>query len=157
MLINPNLYTGKSKVIYDGYGNAYNNGVFVLTGKLEEGKTYTLSCDIERTTIGNTPIDMSVNIGPCRSDHSTIKDIGYTYTDISNGKAVYTFTYRNDINSIWIFSNQGDRPRVKAIYTKIKIEEGKEPTLYVPNKNSLDPSKQPLLPPEGEYKEIKPM
>lgn len=157
MLINPNLYTGESKLTYDGYGNAYNNGVFVPTGKLEEGKTYTLSCDIERTSIGDTAMDMSVNIGPCRSDHSTIKDIGYTYTDISNGKAVYTFTYRKEINSIWVFSNQGDRPMVKAIYTKIKIEEGKEPTPYIPNKNSVKADNQAVFLSGGVFQEVYPL
>ncbi|MBS5989558.1 hypothetical protein [Anaerococcus hydrogenalis] len=145
MLINPNLYIDKDKLIYDGYGSGYNNGVYITTGKLEEGKTYTLSCKIERTSIGNTFIDKSVNIGPCRSDGSTIHDIGYTFTDISNGEVVYTFTYRKEINSIWVFTNQGDRPRVKGVYTNIKIEEGRKPTPYIPNKNSVKADNQAVF------------
>lgn len=41
-------------------------------------------------------------------------------------------------------------------FTELKLEKGKEATIYLPHKSNLPQDKQPLLPPEGNYKEIQP-
>ena len=159
MLINPNLYEGKTTLEYDGKGKPWYNGVFIPVPTLEEGEFYTLSCDINRYNYEDTSLYRSVNVGPTRADGSTIyeKEYGYTYTDISSNKIIYTFKYRADIKSIWAFCNDGAKPKVKAVYSKIKLEKGKEKTQYVPNETTLETAKRPYFIGGGVFQEVYPL
>lgn len=159
MRINPNLYQGKTTLEYDGKGKQWYNGVFIPVPALEEGELYTLSCDINRINYEDIPLYKSVNVGPTRADGSTIyeKEYGYTATDVSSNVIIYTFKYRSDIKSIWAYSNIGNRPRVKAIYSKIKIEKGKEKTPYIPSINTIETAKRQYFIGGGTFKEVYPI
>ncbi|MCW6701399.1 hypothetical protein NH288_04785 [Anaerococcus sp. NML200537] len=147
MLINPNLYESKSTLEYRGGDKLYYNGVFIDVPTLIDGETYTLSCDLDRVSLDGQLLDEIVSVGPARANGSTIyeKPYGYTNTDVSNNKIVYTFKYIPEIKYIWDFANEGKKTKVKAVYSKIKLEKGKEKTQYVPNKNTLETAKRPYF------------
>ena len=159
MLINPNLYQGKTTLEYTGGDRESNNGVFIDVPTLIDGETYTLSCNLDRVSLDGQNLDKIIDIGPTLANRRIIYDkpYGYTRTDISSNVMVYTFKYIPEIKYIWAFANDSRKPKVKAIYSNIKLEKGEEKTLYIPNKNTLETAKRQYFIGGGYFKEVYPI
>ena len=158
MLINPNLlditkvthyralYDFNTKIarVVNNYGASRIQ--FELSKDLVVGQEYTFSCDIDNIDGVNS---LAVRAYPRHFEFSSLT--------ADNGKQSYTFRFDNDSTHIYLYlGNIGGTNGSYKIYN-IKLEEGTEATTYVPYKDNLEPSKQPLLPPEGNYKEITPL
>ena len=158
MLINPNLlditktthtgapYNFNTKIarVSDNY---YASRVqFELPDNLVVGQEYTFSCEIDNID-GNKKLEVIAYPGTA--------PVGVFEAD--NGRQAYTFKLNSKNTHIYLYL--GIRARTNGSY-KIyneKLEEGTEATTHVPYKDNLPKDKQPLLPPEGNYKEITPL
>ena len=158
MLINPNLLditkTTPTQALYDFntkiarvLNNYHASRVeFELPDNLVVGQEYTFSCEID-----NIDGDKVLNVKT------------YPGTEIErnlkadNGRQAYTFKLNDENTHIYLYL--GIRSRTNGSYKiyNIQLEEGTEATTYVPYKDNLPEDKQPLLPPEGNYKEITPL
>ena len=160
MLINPNLYTGKLEMINDGQSAQHWNGVFIeLDKNLIENKYYTISFHFKRININEKVLSETITVGCIKEDGTGTArpESGYKDVNINDGIAEYTFLYKSDIERIWATTNSGYYPKVGAIFSQIKIEEGKEPTPYIPNKNSVKADKQAIFVAGGVFREVYPL
>ena len=148
MIINENLLLG--------YGN-HNNGGFVANNQtsaiapVKKGQKYTISYTVKNTNRLGIYFDtLSNGINEKFDVMDGYKSFGRTEIGQKINRTVIA-----DIDGymiIYLAINGGDFKEVD-----LKIEEGDKKTPYIPSKNMLEPSKQPLLPPEGEYTEISPI
>ena len=158
MLINPNLLditkTTHTKAPYDFNTkiarvlNNYSSSrvQFELPDNLVVGQEYTFSCEIDNID-GDKELEVlaypgTVIPGNLKAD---------------NGRQAHTFKLDSENTHIYLYL--GTRAKTNGSYKiyNIKLEEGTEATTYVPYKDNLPEDKQPLLPPEGHYKEITPL
>ena len=153
MLINPNLAkdtfeNGRiSKDKESGYD--YFFIAYLSDLDLEDGKTYTVSFVMEQSEKGCGKF----NAGPLSHPPSALMDrTEYEIKDRSSFK----FTYDKSTQfSIVVYTDLVNRKAgVGATLKYVKIEEEGGDLVYTPSINTLPEDKQPLLPPEGNYKEI---
>ena len=144
MIINENLLLG--------YGN-HNNTARVephttsAIAPVKKGQKYTISYTVKNTNRFYVYFDTLSNGWKGNYDNPT----GVVSSKTRPGDKIER-TFIANIDGyiiIYLANNGGDFKEVD-----LKIEEGDKKTPYIPSKNMLEPSKQPLLPPEGNYKEI---
>ena len=153
MLIKPNLAkdtfeNGETrKDIESGYQSFYIATLSDLN--LEDGKTYTVSFVMNQSKKGCGKF----NAGPVSHPPSALMD--YTEYEIKN-RSSFKFTYdKSKQASIVVYTDLVERKAgVGATLKYVKIEEEGGDLVYTPSINTLPEDKQPLLPPEGNYKEI---
>ena len=155
MLINPNLLditkTTRTKALYDFNTKIamvtdnylYSRVQFKLPDNLVVGQEYTFSCEIDNID-GNNLLDTRTYPG------------GSEYKQLKSDGSRQSFTFKLNDKNEHIFLYLGLNSSTNGSYKiyNIKLEEGTEATTYVPYKDNLPEDKQPLLPPEGNYKEI---
>ena len=159
MLINPNLLditkTTRTGAQYDfntKIARVINNYPssrvqFKLPDDLVVGQEYTFSCEIDNID-GDKELDV----------------VAYPYQGApiqrnlkaDNGRQAYTFKLNSENTHIYLYLGRREKTYGSYKIYNIKLEEGTEDTTYVPYKDNLPEDKQPLLPPEGDYKEIQP-
>lgn len=140
MKINPNLYVGPNKIRLKPSKSNYNYcRLFYKDIGCEIGQEYTLSFDSEQTINGSgqiTIVYLDKNANTTR--------IGY----YDNGKRQsITFIYGlNGEERLNIYSDiAGKDANIGLTVFNFKLENGKEETVYNPNINSLEPSKQAVF------------
>ena len=148
MIINENLYQGQDVVI-KAANVKYNSKFIEIPQNLESGKKYTISFFVEQSLNGSGQLTVVLK------DSTNTLNISWWHAK-RNSKFEKSFIFQKDQTAlIMLFSDiVGETENVAAMYKMIKIEEGDTKTPYIPSKNMLEPSKQPLLPREGNYKEI---
>ena len=158
MLINPNLLditkTTHTRASYDfntkiarADGDYPASRVqFKLPDNLVVGQEYTFSCEIDNID-GNK--ELGVRAYP--------KFVTTGVFEADNGGQAYTFKLNSENTHIYLYLGSGGTTYGSYKIYNIKLEEGTEATTYVPYKDNLPEDKQPLLPPEGNYKEITPL
>ena len=118
---------------------------------LVDGKTYTVSFVMEQSEKGCGKF----NAGPLTPPPTKLLDrTTYEIKDRSS------FKFTCDKSTQWgivVYTDLIERKAgVGATLKHVKIEEEGGDLVYTPSINTLPEDKQPLLPPEGEYKEIQP-
>ena len=157
MLINPNLLditkTTDTKAPYDFntkiarvVGNYHAARVqFELPDNLVVGQEYTFSCEIDNID-GGKELDVLAFPDSGAPIRRKLK--------ADNGRQAYTFKLISENTHIYLYLGIKEKTNGSYKIYNIKLEEGTEDTTYVPYKDNLPEDKQPLLPPEGNYKEI---
>lgn len=149
MIVNENLST-KDKIILTAKDvDARFESVLIDNLGLVDGETYTFSSNLNLSE-GETSSVMLYD--------SNYKVLSGKSTFTAQERNDFTFTYKEGVTSrIACYAGvHGSTSGISADYTKIKIEKGDQMTPYLPHKDNLPTDKQPLLPPEGDYKEIQP-
>ena len=149
MLINPNLMK-INKVKISAVDTTHKYDYLLVPEGLEEGKEYTFSCFCKYDGSDSGTIILA-------NDNGIAPKINWYET--KNGlKNEFTFVYEKERHKKFLIyaGVSGYTNNVSAYIYNIKLEEGTEATTYVPYKDNLPADKQPLLPPEGDYKEIQP-
>ena len=155
MRINPNLLDITKRTAY-GASYDFNTKIarvvdnyfaarvqFKLPDNLVVGQEYTFSCEIDNID-GDKELNVWVYPGP--------EILGRLKAD--NGRQAYTFKLSGENTHIYLYLGIKSKTYGSYKIYNIKLEEGTEDTTYVPYKDDLPEDKQPLLPPEGNYKEI---
>ena len=157
MLINPNLLditkTTRTYAQYDFntkiarvLENYHASRVeFELPDNLVVGQEYTFSCEIDNID-GDKKLEVLAYPGIVRAG----------VFEADNGRQAYTFKLNSENTHIYLYLGKKEKTNGSYKIYNIKLEEGTEATTYVPYKDNLPEDKQPLLPPEGDYKEIQP-
>lgn len=142
--INPNLITqmvagGRTTVVNNhtlslNFGeNADTYGYIDVSPALENGKTYTLSFEVE-----SFPKDSGWG-------WKLWNDADYAFTVISNGLKTYTFTL--DVSKLpsgysltrFLFDDAGrNNPKGTVIFKNFKLEEGSVATPWIPNSSNAE-------------------
>ena len=113
---------------------------------LVDGEVYTFSAYVKDVT-GGSPI-LTLRHSDTRED---------VPLSMEYAKKSFTFKYdaTSNINYIAIFIGEAGKTGGKKIKVKLpKVALGDVDDVYLPNITTLPEDKQPLLPPEGHYKEI---
>lgn len=154
MKINPNLYDGERKIIIKPQDMTMARYIGDLTN-LIPGKTYTFSCKMKQIPGIDKRATNIIHIA--QGHNQRYKSYGgYYIKDISDGILEFTFNYIAEANSILCYTNlSSETNNIGAAWWDIEIVEGasKNP-LYVPNKDSLEPSKQAIFVAGGVFKEV---
>ena len=113
---------------------------------LVDGEVYTFSAYVKDVT-GESPI-LTFRHADTREN-----------VPLSMEYAKKSFTFKYDatanVNYIAVFIGEAGKTGGKKIKVKLpKVTLGDADDVYLPNINTLPEDKQPLLPPEGNYKEI---
>lgn len=157
MVIKPNLYKGDSKIIEqprEAVGHKYLGDISGFT----PGETYTFSCKMKQ--IPGESVQATNNVHITQGHNKAYKSYGQYYVkDISNGTLQFTFDYIEGANSILCYTAQTkDGNNMGAEWSEIEIVEGdtRNP-VYVPNENTIDPSKQAVFKAGGVFQEVYPL
>lgn len=144
MRINPNLYNGPSSLRLDPAPGSVALYIGDLT-KLTPGKTYTFSCDFKQINGASKAMRPIAHIA--QGHNKLFKSYGrYYLANVSSGRLVFTFDYIAEANSLMSYTeHSANSQNIGAIWSRIKIEEGGDDTLYIPNKESLEYSKQAVF------------
>ena len=113
---------------------------------LVDGEVYTFSAYVKDVT-GGSPI-----LSLWHSDIQENVPLSMEYA-----KKSFTFKYDStaNVNYIAVFIGESGKTGGKKIKVKFpKVALGDVDDVYLPHKDNLPEDKQPLLPPEGNYKEI---
>lgn len=144
MRIKPNLLNTLEGITYNQINKKDNwrNVKIPIPDNLIDGETHTFSCEIKQGNTGTGYASIIIannnleNVGNYRSENIKI--------DIRDFKT--TFTYNKSTNNLIIVYNDifGKTANIDAEFSNYKLEKGKESTLYNPNIDNLDPSKQAI-------------
>ena len=126
--------------------------IFELREELKKDINYKFSALVK--TDKSLTLDYNYFIG---KPNKTIKN-GKNLIPNEWQKVTLDFKLNDDFvtNEIMVGSRYKDNFTATIKIKQPKFEVEKE-SIYIPNVNDLEPSKQPLLPPEGHYKEITPL
>ena len=157
MLINPNLLNTLEGIDYnqERENDKWRNAKIPMPNNLIDGETYTFSCKIDQSDNGTGYASIIVagkdlqDVGDYESENIKI--------DIKDFKV--TFTYNKSNNDLIIVYNDiyGKTAYIDADFKDYKLEKGEESTLYNPNKDTLDPSNQPIFVAGGVFHEVYPL
>ena len=122
---------------------------FELREELKKDINYKFSALIK------TDKSISLNYNYFVAEHNRSVRISKALVPNKWQKATLDFKLNDDFitNEIMVGSEYKDNFTATIKIKQPKFEVEKE-SIYIPNVNDLEPSKQPLLPPEGHYKEI---
>ncbi|KWZ77564.1 hypothetical protein [Anaerococcus tetradius] len=151
MLVKHNYYPNY-KVEIKASESRTNHVKFIFNDmNLIDGKNYTLSFYTKQSANGSGQFTIYFI-------QDNYKTFSRNIWNNANEKTVFKFKYERSRTPIaHIYSDVDLKTAgVSNMLYMIKLEEGDVPNLYVPSKASLPKDKQPLLPPEGQYKEIRP-
>ena len=140
MIINPNLYIGIDRKQISPVNANYNfYKIFCKDIGCELGHEYTLSFDCEQTSNGSGKITIL-------SLDKNNDDIRQYSCNIGKRQSI-TFIYGlNSVDRINIYSDiMGQTDNIGLEVFNFKLEKGKEETIYNPNINNLEPSKQAIF------------
>ena len=143
-------YVIKDNVIIAKLKESINSGLLIILHEevMKPGSEGSIQCIVEN--LGDAPFDLQ-QLGLDNS--RTVETIYPNTKQFINYSGVYREAGVS--RQLRIFSNHHEEMRFK-IYG-LKIIEGKSNDyIYLPNIDTLSQDKKPLLPPEGEYKEIQP-
>ena len=149
MIINENL-SMQDKIILTAQNiNARFDSVNIDILGLVDGETYTFSSNLNLSEGETSSVILYDSNYKVQSGNSTFT---------TKERNSFTFTYKEGVTSrLACYAGvNGSTSGISAEYTKIKIEKGDQMTPYLPHKDNLPTDKQPLLPPEGDYKEMQP-
>ena len=153
--VNENLLLAESEWSENNNNNGFNHIKFTIDqGDLISGKNYIVKGIIKQT--GPSSGKFSIGIGD-------EKDIGWYIepNDILNaGSFSFKFTYLpNRMKYIYFYTDVWKKTNgIGAVFSNLSLyEENRVSDVFLPNVNKLSTSNKPLLPPEGNYKEIQPM
>ena len=162
MRINENIFNGKGNFLDNAYRNYQNSEII----RIEDNVLYAKSNDaalfyinIDTNDFDTETITISADIGNRGNIplYIQIYGIGIPFSEkMVNVGETYRLEHVTELRSNLIgfrivCKESGDL----GFYCRnIKIEKGDKATPYIPNINTLPEDKQPLLPPEGHYKEI---
>ncbi|WP_276862957.1 hypothetical protein [Anaerococcus tetradius] len=152
MKINPNLYVGPNKIQLIPTKLNYNYyRLFYKDIGCEIGQEYTLSFDSEQTINGSGQITILF----LDKYANTIRSCIYN----SGKRQSITFIYGlNGEERLNIYSDiAGKDANIGLTIFNFKLENGKEETVYNPNINSLEPSKQAVFLTGGVFQEVYPL
>ena len=149
MIVNENLSTQDKIILSPKDVSARFASVFIDNLGLVDGETYTFSSNLNLSE-GETSSVILFD--------SEYKIQSGTSTFTAQERNDFTFTYKEGVTSrLACYAGvAGSTNGISASYTEIKLEPGDQMTPYLPHKSNLPKDKQPLLPPEGDYKEIQP-
>ena len=157
MLINPNLLNTLEGIDYnqERENDKWRNAKIPMPNNLIDGETYTFSCKIDQSDNGTGYASIIVagkdlqDVGDYESENIKI--------DIKDFKV--TFTYNKSNNDLIIVYNDiyGKTAYIDADFKDFKLEKGEESTLYNPNKDTIDPSNQPIFVAGGVFHEVYPL
>ena len=162
MIINENLFNGQNNFFDNEYRN-YSNSEIV---NIEDGTIYVKNDDtallyikINVPDIENDTITISAQIQNKGEVPFKLQLFGIgkpTELNILPSDGVYVLNHTTTIkDSEFPFRFSCIEKGLLGIDCRnIKIEQGDNATPYLPHKDNLPEDKQPLLPPEGHYKEI---
>lgn len=139
MIINENLSRQDKIILTERNVDARFASVFIDNLDLVDGETYTFSANLNLSK-GETSSVMLYD-----SDYKVLSGTStFSIKELSS----FTFTYNDGVTSrIACYAGiHGSTSGISAEYTNIKIEKGDKATAYIPNKNSLEPSKQAIFP-----------
>ena len=147
MIINENILLGYSNHNNGGYVQNIATSAVV---PVKKGQKYTISYTVKNTNRFGIYFDtLSNGINEKFDVMDGYK--GFEKTEIGQKINRTVIAEMDGYMIVYLANNGGDLKE-----PDLKIEEGDKKTTYIPSKNMLEPSKQPLLPPEGDYKEIQP-
>lgn len=149
MRINPNLYDGERKIIAEPKDMVMARYIGDLT-KLIAGETYTFSCKMKQIPGEGREIDNVVHI--VQGHNERYKSYGaYQVKSIEDGFLTFTFTYIAEANSILCYTALSSKTNnMGAEWSNIEIVKGENQNpIFIPNKDSLQPSKQAIYPAGG--------
>lgn len=156
MKINPNLYDGERKIIAEPKDMVMARYIGDLT-KLIAGETYTFSCKMKQIPGEGREIDNVVHI--VQGHNERYKSYGaYQVKSIEDGFLTFTFTYIAEANSILCYTALSSKTNnMGAEWSNIEIVKGENQNpIFIPNKDSLQPSKQAVFVAGGVFKDIFP-
>ena len=147
--VKENLYAGDD-IFIEAENKAFNARKINLPDSLIDGEYYTFSAKVNQSDNGSGRCGFIVRKSGFPNSYSTILPIE---------NFVYKFKYNKERqNEILVYSDvQEETHNIGAEFYNISIVKGDGMDIYVPNINTLPEDKQPLLPPEGNYKEIAPL
>lgn len=145
MLINSNLLNTLEGITYNqnNKNDNWRNAKIPIPHNLIDGQTYTFSCKIKQSENGTGHASIIVanknleDVGDYESEHIKI--------DIKDYKVTFTYDKSND-DLIIVYNDIFSKTAgIDAQFEDYKLEEGDKCTPYIPNKNSLEPSKQAVF------------
>lgn len=145
MIIKPNLYDGERKIIAEPKDMPMARYIGDLT-KLIPGETYTFSCKMKQIPGEGLEIDNVIHI--VQGHNERYKSYGnYEVKDIKDGFLTFTFTYIAEANSILCYTALSTKTNnMGAEWSNIEIVKGENQNpIFIPNKDSLQPSKQAVF------------
>lgn len=147
MIVNENLSTEDKIILTPKEIDNRFLSVLIDNFGLVDGETYTFSSNLNLSEGETSSVFLF---------DSDYKIPSGTYTFTVQKRNSFTFTYKEGVTSrVACYAGvKGSTSMISADYTEIKIEKGDQMTPYLPHKDNLPKDKQPLLPPEGDYKEI---
>ena len=153
MIINENLaYIKNFELTAINDRNRYRR--IELPIYLVAGRKYTISARVKQDPNGSGVITLRTY----DETMTNIKDEKHCKID-DDGRVFLTFIY--DEVSTFYFLFYTDRAKettgIGASFDYVKLEKGEQMTPFLPHKENLPKDNQPLLPPEGNYKEITPL
>ena len=162
MIINENLFNGQNNFLDNQYRNYYNSEIV----NIEDGTIYAKNDDralfyinINAPGVKNDTITISAQIqnkGEVPFELQLTGTGNSLYQNILPSNGVYVLNHTTTIRDPVIAFRFSCREKglLGIDCRNIKIEQGDKATPYLPHKDNLPEDKQPLLPPEGDYKEI---
>ena len=152
MIIKPNLYDGPYKVT--AKANKSIGNYFDIKGKIKEGINYTFSAKVIIENLEGVEETKRVTLG--LRDDTNKKFVSFHTINIEDGKISLKFEGKEEITRILSYTGPlGNLEGRGMTWYEVELVEGDIGNkVFIPSKSSLEPSKQPLLPPEGNYKEI---
>ena len=158
MIIKPNLYDGPYRITNKADKDNNSNGTyFNIKGKIKEGINYTFSAKVITETLEGFEETKSVTIGLRNGINK--KFVSFHRVNIEDGKISLKFEGKEEITRILSYTGPHNDTKGRGLtWYEVELIEGDIGNkVFIPSKSSLEPSKQPLLPPEGNYKEITPL
>lgn len=158
MLINPNLYIGDRKIVEKPLLERIGASYISDTSNLIPGKTYTFSCKMKQIPGEGKQVTNEVHIAQGHNEEHKSYG-GYSRAKIVDGILEYTFKYISDANSILCNTAVGtDAFNMGAEWSNIEIVKGENQNpIFIPNKDSLQPSKQAIYLAGGVFQEVYPI
>lgn len=140
MVINENLLSGYSNPsIIEANDNPYHYIEYQIPDNLEENQVYTISLEGSQTN-GSGKFSVIIFDKETRNKSNVLI--------AQNGAREHlTFKYVSELTDIvLVYSDiDGQCNGVGLTVRNVKIEKGNKATPYIPNKNSVDPSKQAIF------------
>ena len=139
-------YVKKDDVIIAKVKEGFPSGLlFILHNSVSKlGMEASIQCFVEN--LGDIPFNI---------EQMGLNEVRYIKTIAPHTKEFinYAGVYNGESSQFRVFSNRYEEIKFKIYGLKI-IEGEFNDYVYLPNINTLPEDKQPLLPPEGHYKEI---
>ena len=146
MIIKPNLYDGPYRVTIKADKDYNSNGTFFdIKGKIKEGVNYTFSAKVIIENLEGVEETKSVTLG--LNDGINKEFVSFHTTNINDGKISLKFEGKEEITRILSYTGPyGDIKGRGMTWYEVELVEGDIGNkVFIPSKNSLEPSKQAIF------------